>query len=538
MRGIFATACLSLAAFAACGGPLDRRDGAISIVLMEVPIQVDAFQVQVRAGGRDFTAQVARRRADVIDEFSAIPIGPALISVRAMAGTIAVASRLNIPVEVIEGQTQVVHVPLASGPEVKVLSPEIGAHHRISAGLIEVRVEAVDPQLPTDLSISIGQRELSLAADAGRSWSATIDPREVAPILPASITIDIVACAAGSGTACTTHERTVRIDRTIWSMQLPLITARPSYASPSAFVFGDREGSLRIVSAVDGSAQHTIALEGPLRRATLVAGDLAIAVDNQGVMHAISVATGVEAWSRALGHPRPTPPVFDTGYALDRLVIGAGRRVLSIDVAHGELEELAVLSSTITAAPLADERGLVAGDSSGEVIFLDAGGSIVDRASIGAKVVVQPIRDGASTLIFDELGAIHRLQGADPLPPIALSPQPIHDPVRAGSAIAIAHGDRLTFIRGARALTIPAGGSITFAPIAAPSSSSSGSGGVLIGINQPPLIKLIREDGEQRVVSRLDGPPLSGILLDAPARLLVPANTGALQMLELEEGFF
>lgn len=532
MRGIFATACLSLAAFAACGGPLDRRDGAISIVLMEVPVEVDSFQVLVRAGGRDFSADIPRRGSDVIDEFSAVPIGPALITVRAMVGAFAVASRVNIPVEVIEGQTQVVHVPLASGPEVQVISPEAGAHHRISAGPIAVIVEAVDPQLPTDLSIRLGDQDLALTADAGRRWSASIDPHQVAPVLPATITINIVACAAGSKTACTTTERTVRIERTLWSAQFPLITARPSYA-PGVFVFGDREGKLRIVSAEDGTEKHVLALAGPLRRATVVANDLAIAVDNDGVMHAISVATGAEVWSRALGHPRPTRPVFDTAYALDRLVIGAGRRLLSIDTALGGVEELAVMSATITAAPLADANGLVAGDSAGEVLFFDVNGSIVDRASIGAKVVVQPIRDGESTLIFDELGGIHRLHGNDPLPQVQLSPQPIHDPVRAGAAIAVAHGDRLTFIRGSRVLTVPAGGSITFAPIPAPIG-----GGVLIGINQPPLIKSILESGEQRVVSRMDGPPLSGILLDAPPRLLAPANTGALQLFELEEGFF
>jgi hypothetical protein len=518
-------------AVSGCWGPLDRRDGALSIELVELPPSTNAIEVTVHAGGRAFSERIARPPGDVIDSFSAIPAGAARIDARAFEDTRPLTSRRNVPIEVVEGKTTTVRIGFSAGPEVRVLSPDDGARFHISDGAIEVVVEAIDPLLPTDLAIRIGDRALPAVASAGARWTANIDPLEAAPILPAELTIDIEACAAGDRAACTSHTRKVLVERRAWKKQLAAVArARPAFSAfaGGTIVFGDREGMFHIFALATGEPRYAgVMLNAPLTRATVIADDLAITVDGAGVLHGFALATGLESFALALGAPRPTSPVFDGR----RILVGAGRRLLAIDHLSETVRELAVFTATITAAPWADERGVIAADSSGQVMFLDASDRVEAIETLPRGAIVPPIREGAGALIADESGLVHRVRTAGE--PVMLSPPPVHPPVRAGEAIVYAFGDRLAWIRPDRVTIREAGGPITGAPASWPSGQA-----VVIGIQQPSLVKAADEEGRAKVISRIEGAPLPALLIEGPTRLVVPSNTGSLEMFELEEGFF
>jgi hypothetical protein len=324
MRWAFALALV----FAACGGPLDRRDGALRIELTGVPDNTNAFDVSIRAGGRNVAARVPRHPGDIIDEFSAVPIGSATLDIYALNGNTRLASKLAVQVEVLEDQTLTIPIELAPGPKVKVISPDDNARVLLSSRSIAVVVEADDPTLPTDLSISIGERALQVTSE-GHRWSAFIDARAEVPIPPQTIVIDIAACARGDTTACTREMRTIHVERTQWMAPAASpVTARPSLSEDGqTIVYGESMGMLHVASATTGRDRYPpIALDPPLSLPTTIADNLAIAVDGRGVMHAFRVDRGAESWRVSLGDSRPTKPIFDISTGVSRVLIGAKTR--------------------------------------------------------------------------------------------------------------------------------------------------------------------------------------------------------------------
>src|SRR5687767_13196424 len=109
--------CLLLVAIAACGGPLDRRDGALVIRLENAPASAETAEISVYAAGRTFKAVVPRPPDDRITELSAIPIGHAVVDVRLRERELAIASAVDLEVEILENATQEVVALFGQGPE-------------------------------------------------------------------------------------------------------------------------------------------------------------------------------------------------------------------------------------------------------------------------------------------------------------------------------------------------------------------------------------------------------------------------------------
>jgi hypothetical protein len=512
---------------AACGGSLDRRDGALLIELKGVPAGADEFSVTVATEKQTFAATFARRSQDVINDFSAVPIGRATLGIVVRSRGRALTSRQNISVEVLENKTQLVIVELAAGPEISIVEPAETSVRRFSQGNVEIRVLRVDETVPTDLWIRVGTSTIPHTIE-GSGWTASIDPKMFVTAPPSSFWIDIEACAAGDRVACTVTRRVVMIERRAWKIDLPVIRARPAI-SGGTVVVGDRQGGLHVVSLESGEVQRVLALDGPLTRPVLIAADLIVALDGGGVLRALPLAGGAQAWSVELGS-EASAPIYDE--QKDRILAGAGARLVAIDLSSGELRELHVFENTISRAPLADQYGAVAADDRGKVIFFDSGDRVESEAQLDSAPAVPPIRQGADTIFFDDRGAMYRFPSPGKTA-LVLAPAPYHAPVLAGDTIAVAFGDRVAFIRGEEATIIEAGGPITGAPLTWPEGQA-----VLIGLSRPPVVKLISEDRRQRVVSSTGGAPLPGLLRESPRQVLVPQNTGALEMFELEESFF
>ena len=96
LRGApFAAGLLTALLAAACGGPLDRKDGALRIQMTGVPDEVDALELTLHAGAREFTLTRARPANDLVDDFSAVPAGQWTLDLTLLAATTAMASYLE-----------------------------------------------------------------------------------------------------------------------------------------------------------------------------------------------------------------------------------------------------------------------------------------------------------------------------------------------------------------------------------------------------------------------------------------------------------
>src|SRR5437016_3636599 len=103
MRATFAA--LVAASTLGCFGPLDRRDGRLSIELVNIPHETKTIAATVYAGGRRFDHQTPPPIGDKIDAFSAIPIGHASIEVKLLALNGDVVGARTLTTDIVADQT-------------------------------------------------------------------------------------------------------------------------------------------------------------------------------------------------------------------------------------------------------------------------------------------------------------------------------------------------------------------------------------------------------------------------------------------------
>ena len=515
-----------LAAACACTGPLDRRDGALIIELVDVPAQVDELAIEVHAGGRTFALEIARPPNDRITAFSAVPAGSATLDLRLFAGGLLVATKLGMPVEVVEGATEVVTAAFALGPEIVIDDPAVGASHHVADGFVALTVRAVDPALPTRLTVEVGGTQIE-ALPTARGWFAMIDPALAGPILPAPLDIELEACVIGAGGLCSQHARSVEIHRRAWLVDLGAVAAARPTVAHSAVIIGDESGALHVLEQADGQARFAaVQLAAPLSLPAVDVGGQVAVVDGANVLSLVALDTGARSpWQRALGADRPTAPAFDRG----SIIVAAGRRVLQIDPADGSALEIASTAAVIRAPPLADPLGLVVVDVAGHVVVLDAAGAVAGTTSLEAAVIAQPARDGADAIVATVRGHVFRIASDASAVSLAdLGAPVVHAPLVLGDHVVVAAGEEVAWVStaGVTRRRLPA-------PITGAPAAWGPEPGVVVGLRSG-LVVALDSDGALRVIARLEGAALSPAVVGT--EIAVAGSRGVLDLLKPEEG--
>jgi polyvinyl alcohol dehydrogenase (cytochrome) len=106
-------------------------------------------------------------------------------------------------------------------------------------------------------------------------------------------------------------------------------TSTPAVAGDTVY-FGAWDGTLRAVSATDGSPRWTAAFGNTIvDDSPLVSGNFVYAGDSAGNLHAVDLATGAPRWTKDLD-PHPNTRIFSSPVAVDGLLVVG---VASVEIA-------------------------------------------------------------------------------------------------------------------------------------------------------------------------------------------------------------
>src|SRR5207237_32220 len=135
------------------GGSLDRKDGALRIVLRDVPSETVHVGAELSAGSRKFHALVPRPVEDVFIAFSAIPAGDDVLDLRLYgAGFTTIKARSGVKLTVAANRTLTATISFSDGPDFTIDQPSEGAYR--TDDRIPLVIKLVDPSIPTALSVS------------------------------------------------------------------------------------------------------------------------------------------------------------------------------------------------------------------------------------------------------------------------------------------------------------------------------------------------------------------------------------------------
>lgn len=534
LRGApFAAGLLTALLAAACGGPLDRKDGALRIQMTGVPDEVDALELTLHAGAREFTLARARPANDLVDDFSAVPAGQWTLDLTLLAATTPVARLEGYPVEVVQDRVQEILTPFGDGPMLQV-DLRTGAAHPVWAGPIFVEVRDRTEVPPAELILSVHVDGVAQPAPppADGSWVIQVDPAPFAGARTEPVIIEVEGCYQGLIAACSVGQVAVEVHRRVWGVELG---ARPAGAplllEPEGWlVVGDEQGNLHVVDTETGApVQAPLTLGGELFGPAVRAGATVAITDRVGAVHGLEIGAGglTARWRHPLS-PRPTPVASDGA----RFYVGDGARLLALAPADGVEAVLATLSAPLHAAPLADDSGTVAADLLGQVVSLDVQDNLRFRVELGGAVYATPARDAGRVRIATGEGVLITLgpAGGEALEPVALGAPVGFAPVRVASGWAVAAGRSVKFIDVGGVHDVPLGERVMGAPAPWPDGE-----GVVVGLYNGRVV-VVRPDGA-KTLGRLEGLALSPVTRAGPPRAFLGSSAGALQALRAEEGF-
>jgi hypothetical protein len=515
----------SCAAALSCGGPLDRRDGALVVELVDVPEIASAIVLRLEAGGRSSEVRVALP-VERITSFSAVPVGTATLDAKLFAGDALLAEKDDLAVEITENVATEIALSFELGPSVTVLDPPENAAHLITDGKIPITVFANDPSLPIELHFMANGAPID-ALFASDRWIGEVDPSSIlsGAILPSWIEIAIEACPLNVKNACSVTVRPVEVHRRAWSLRLE----GASRATPPVWdearglvIIGDDRGMLRIANVATGElVTSAIDLGSPLTKPIALSNDRVL-VPAEGSAFVIDLdAHAITLGPIALGANDPSGAAFDGA----RFVIGAGTRLLAIDPRSGSIVELASFPGRIRATPLADDRGVIAADVLGNIVSLDVTGAVMMRASAGGLVHSTPVRDGEEIVVATASGRLIRFgsNGIALGAPIELGAPVVHPLIFVGGEVVAAADDRLIFATREGVRSVLVGGTITGAP-------AMGSEGRVIAGLADGRVTIVDRSGNARILARVGRTAYAPRPI-ASDRVLVAGSHGNLELL-------
>jgi hypothetical protein len=542
----FALATAAALGIAGCwGGALDRKDGAIKIVLVGMPDNARIVDATVTGGEqRSFHARVPRPVDGIVAVFSAVPVGRDRVDVKLFdEEALTPIEEMSEMVDVIEHDVREVIVRFSKAPDgaldVRIEHPEDGSQYEIANGPITLQVMKGDPMIAIDLRVTVNDRELMLS-ESVLDWTADVDPHLAGDVVPAQLAIVAHACRAGSTSLCADVTSTIEVNRRHWSAKLGGAILAPVAVAGDAVIAASRAGDVGAFGLAEGTSPKGAALPAAPVAGPIVMDDLAIVVDAAGTVHALPLDLAPERWSLALGVGHATGPSAQPERA--RIVVGSGRQVFAIDLQAHAKAELFRLADDLGAPPYVDPLGVVAADVRGDLSAFDSMDRRVFDASAGAPVYAPIVRGLASEIIaVTSDGVVNRYDadsGAVIGAPIDLAAAVRAAPIIAGDHLVIAAADQLAWIdrSGSVVAKYPVGAPITAAPRLVPWSLKPT---VAIGLRTGAVL-FARIDEPLKSLSNIEGAVLALAPADAGSVHLVIAggSRGDLEALRPEEGFF
>jgi hypothetical protein len=524
----------AILAGSACGGPLDRRDGALIIRMTGVPPAVDRISLTLHAGGRDFPLALPRPPDDIIDALTAVPAGPGSLDLALLSGEATVARLQGYPVDIVELGVKEVITAFGDGPELQVALRTPGPQP-VWSGPVLIDVRDQTPVPPAEVALEVWVDGAPHPAPPLMAGAAVLqlEPTALASALPRTFRVEVEGCFEGLPGACTTRTLEVEAHRRLWRTTG---LARPAGAplvleAEGWLVVGDEQGRLHVLAIDTGEpVQAALTLGAELTGAAARVGAVVAIADRGGAVHGLAVGTAglTPRWRRALSAPRPSPVVSDGA----RFVVGDQARLLALAPDDGAEAALATLSAPILAAPLADEAGVAAGDLEGRVVSLDRQDNLRFEEALGAAIYAAPARDGARLVVITGEGALHTLDaaGRPARAPVDLGAPVVFPPVPVATGWAVAAGRSVLFVEGDAVRAVPVGERVMGAPAPWPEGD-----GVVVGLFNGRVV-VARPTGA-RTLGLLPGLALHPATLPGPPRAFVGGSVGEYQGLRAEEGF-
>lgn len=522
-------------ALGGCGGPLDRRDGALVVWLSGAPTAGDRVALElVTEDGRRFSTERPRPADGRVDDFSAVPAGPAELTVTLRAAGGEVTAQRRLQVEIVEGEALELR-PFEGGPSIRV-EARGGGRHPVWAGPIFVDVEERTgaPRSEVVLEVQANGRPVSVPPAVGGAWILEIDPRLAGDLLPAALELRVQACFRDAPGVCAEAVEVVEVHRQVWAAAL---SERPSGAAlrlPERgwLVVGDEAGGLFVFEEASGApVGRPQDVPGGALGAPARLGEVVAVSGREGAVHGFRITeVGLApAWVAPLSAPRPSPVVAGE----ERFLVADQAEVLALDPAGGAPARLGRASAPILAAPLPDPGGPVVADLLGQVLALDADGGPRFRVELEGPVYAPVVRDGAGYLVATGAGDLVFLDeaGGQRAPPRALGAPVVFAPARLGpNRWAVAAGRTVRFLDGEAEVEVPLGERVLGAPAPWP------GGGVVVGLFNGRVV-VARPEGGARTLARLGGLALAPLAFDAPARVALGTSLGAFEVLRAEDDF-
>lgn len=518
---------LLLVVVAACGGPLDRADGAVVLLLRGAPEETREVEVEARAGARVFHLRRPRPADDRLADLSAVPTGPLVIDVRALGPEGVLAERAGVELEVPLDGTVTATVTLGGAPEVELERPRPGAGHRADQGPIVVSLRNRDPGRPLDVKLEVAGRPVPIV-DAGVSWVARVDPTMAGRDLPASLALVVTACADG---VCLRLEREVLVHRRLGTAQVGRASLHGPWLEEGEAWLGDADGRVWRwpLDTPETPPLRAAELRPPLGP-IVVEADHAWLVDGDGALVGVPLAGGPEVRLELPDGPHagPSRRRAPDGRAL---VLAAGLRLLAVDPERRRVETLATLEAEAAAAPLADAEGVVGLDQTGGLIFVQ-GSRTTRRLALGFAALAPPARIDGRLWVASLDGAVWRIEpDADPAAAVdALDAPVVFAPAASALGPVFAAGDRAIWVGPSRA-EVRLGVAITAPLVPCPGAAD---GSVLAG-RRDGRVERVSPDGQRRPVQALPGAVVALVPLETPPRVLAVSADGRVELLRLED---
>lgn len=510
--------------------PLDRRDGALVLILEQVPEEVDTVEVRVRAGDRMFSDRLPLPPDAVITDFSAVPVGPVVVDVSLFAGEQIVDARVAMDATIAEGEPFELTVNFEDGPEFTIVEPKEGAPHALRGGSVIPVIIREEGANTIELAVLANGDPIEMSTGGDGEWFGEIDPAVAGLILPRDVELVVTACLEGASDICIEKRRDVLVTRSAWTAAVEEGTrGRPVHLEgEGAVLYADAAGYLHGVRIDDGApAFEPISAGDPVREDVAAVGGQVFVVTETGDLQVIDPSAGALIATHQLD-ATTAPVAFQ-----EETYVGAGEALLAIGSAGSTSRTVVMLPRRMRAPPLVDEEGVVAGDILGNVLALDADETMLFSANVGAPVFAPPVRHlglvviaaGDRVTFFDSAGSE---SGSVPLG------QPVvHAPVPLPSSLVVAAGDQVFFLGTGgveQSVRLPA--PITGAP--APWSDTE----VVLGLRNG-LVAVVDRDGA-RPLSEVTGAAGAPLVLEVGPdhrRVAVIGSGGDFHMLEPEDGF-
>lgn len=160
----------------------------------------------------------------------------------------------------------------------------------------------------------------------------------------------------------------------------------PPAVTEEHYLAGSLDGRFYAMSSTDGKLLWSVET-GPVRHAAALEGKVVYVASEKGVVYALSLARGAEAWRADLGKEPLAAPIVDA----DRLLLPCREEIVLLDLRRGE--RLGALATPGLVGAPAVERGLIHyGTADGHVVSIDSKtGKEARRTKVAPEAVASPL---------------------------------------------------------------------------------------------------------------------------------------------------